>query len=161
MFREYSITLLQHCMLENSTRITFKRKCGKSHPPPPKKKKNKKKQKKTTTTTTKKQKRNMSIFNSRQHTFLPNVFIWFIYLSTMETTGWYLSIGMGFVLVYRYCCNGMLMMSYFGWGEVNWLFNVTINDHDISVIHVIAHRCAFSTQSSMRADVYGNSHVTA
>ena len=39
MFREYSITLLQHCMLENSTRITFKRKCGKS-PPPPQKKKN-------------------------------------------------------------------------------------------------------------------------
>ena len=26
------------------------------------------------------------------------------------------------------------------WGEVNWLFNVTIND--ISVIHVTAHRCA-------------------
>ena len=27
-----------------------------------------------------------------------------------------------------------------GWGEVNWLFNVTIND--ISVIYVTAHRCA-------------------
>ena len=26
------------------------------------------------------------------------------------------------------------------WGEVNWLFNVTIND--ISVIYVTAHRCA-------------------
>ena len=26
------------------------------------------------------------------------------------------------------------------WGEVNWLFNVTINN--ISVIHVTAHRCA-------------------
>ena len=25
------------------------------------------------------------------------------------------------------------------WGEVNWFFNVTIND--ISVIHVTAHRC--------------------
>ena len=38
--------------------------------------------------------------------------IWSKYLSIMETTGWYLSIGMCFVLVH--CCVGMLMTSCYG-----------------------------------------------
>ena len=45
--------------------------------------------------------------------FSPNVLIWSKYFSIMETTGWYLSIDMWFVLVH--CCVGMLMTSCF-WG---------------------------------------------
>ena len=45
--------------------------------------------------------------------FSPNILIWSKYLSIMETTGWYLSIDMCFVLVH--CCVGMLMTSCL-WG---------------------------------------------
>ena len=55
----------------------------------------------------------LSIFTARQHKFSPNVLIWSKYLSIMETTGWYLSIDMCFVLVH--CCVGMLMTSCL-WG---------------------------------------------
>ena len=55
----------------------------------------------------------LSIFTLRQHKFSPNVLIWSKYLSIMETTGWYLSIDMCFVLVH--CCVGMLMTSCL-WG---------------------------------------------
>ena len=52
------------------------------------------------------------IFISRQLKFSLNVLIWSIYLSILETTRWYLSNDMHFVLVY--CCVGMLMTSCFG-----------------------------------------------
>ena len=51
----------------------------------------------------------LSIFTVWQHKFSPNVLIWSKYLSIIETTGWYLSIDMCFVLVD--CCVGMLMTS--------------------------------------------------
>ena len=57
--------------------------------------------------------KNLSIFALRQHKFSPNVLIWSKYLSIMETTGWYLSIDMCFVLVH--CGVGMLMTSCL-WG---------------------------------------------
>ena len=55
----------------------------------------------------------LSIFTLRQHKFSPNVLIWSKYLRLTETTGWYLSIDMCFVLVH--CCVGMLMTSCI-WG---------------------------------------------
>ena len=55
----------------------------------------------------------LSIFTARQHKFPPNVLIWSKCLSIMETTGWYLSIDMYFVLVH--CCVDMLMTSLL-WG---------------------------------------------
>ena len=56
--------------------------------------------------------KNLSIFTSQQLQLSLNVLIWSICLSTMETTRWYLSNDMLFVLVY--CCVGMLMTSCFG-----------------------------------------------
>ena len=55
----------------------------------------------------------LSIFTARQHKFSLNVLIWSKYLSIMETTGWYLSIDICFVLVH--CYVGMLMTSCL-WG---------------------------------------------
>ena len=49
------------------------------------------------------------IFTARQPKFSPNVLIWSKYLSIRETTGWYLSIDICFVLVH--CYVGMLMTS--------------------------------------------------
>ena len=57
--------------------------------------------------------KNLSIFTARRHKFSPNVLIWSKNLSIMETTGWYLSIDICFVLVH--CYVGMLMTSCL-WG---------------------------------------------
>ena len=43
------------------------------------------------------------------------------------------------------------------WGEVTWLFNVTIND--ISVIYVTAHRCAGGLKLDLRPDSQRNRHL--
>ena len=83
-----------------------------SHPPPPPKK--------------------MSIFTARQHKFSPNVLIWSKYLSIMETTGWYLSIDICYVLVH--CYLGMLMTSCL-WGATSILGRkrITLLQPDISL----------------------------
>ena len=50
-------------------------------------------------------------------------------------------------------CVAMLRSRHKNWGEVNWLFNVTIND--ISVIYVTAHRCA----GGLQLDIWSGSHA--
>ena len=54
----------------------------------------------------------LSIFSSWQLKFSLNILIWSVYLSIMETTRWYLSYNMYFVLLH--CGVGMLMTLCFG-----------------------------------------------
>ena len=46
---------------------------------------------------------------------------------------------------------GMDHKNKVNWGEVNWLFNVTIND--ISVIYVTANRCAGGLEDKVEPTV--------